>query len=57
MIEKIFNACVAFLLDFAHLLGTDYKTINVVIFCILEPIIFILMVIWIVRLKRKLKQK
>lgn len=41
MINAIFDACVVFLLALARLLGTTYETVNVWIFCIIEPVAFI----------------
>ena len=41
-IDKIFNACVDLLQYLADKFKTDYNTINVVIFCIIWPVITIL---------------
>lgn len=40
MFDAVFNACVVFLLALARMLGTTYETVNVWIFCIIEPIAF-----------------
>lgn len=53
--ENIFKLCVQFLLNLSEFLGTDYYTINVVIFCFVEPTVFILLVIYIVHLRKILR--
>jgi len=52
MIE-IFDACVALLYTMASFFGTTYKAINVWIFCIIEPVIFIVLLIRIAHLKSR----
>ena len=42
-IDLIFNYCVVFLLWSASILGLTYKQINVLIFCILWPILTIIL--------------
>jgi hypothetical protein len=39
--DKVFDGCVTLLLWAAKVCHTDYNTINVVIFCIIMPIIII----------------
>lgn len=56
MIDFIFNACVIFLQALARLLGTTYETVNVWIFCILEPIAFLALAYFAFRLQRKCRQ-
>jgi hypothetical protein len=60
--QYIFNLCVDLLYWGAGLLGTDYVTINVWIFCVIWPIITLLLVAFVVmefgyifKLKRRLK--
>ena len=43
MIDKIFDLCVKLLVKIAELTGTTYKTVNVIIFCVLVPMAFILL--------------
>lgn len=45
MIDKIFDLCVKLLVKIAEVTGTTYKTVNVIIFCVLGPLIFILLLI------------
>tara|TARA_R100000005_G_C5001117_1_gene208126 strand:- start:4828 stop:5007 length:180 start_codon:yes stop_codon:yes gene_type:complete len=54
MIE-IFDACVALLYTMAEFFGMTYKAINVWIFCIIEPIIFIYVLLRLIYWKRKYK--
>lgn len=56
MIDAVFNACVVFLLALADLLGTTYETINVWIFCVIEPIAFFALAGFAVYQARKIRQ-
>jgi len=55
--DEIFNYCVELLYYWGDIVGLSYKEINVWIFVIIEPIIFIIMLVWIIRLRKKIKQK
>ena len=54
--NEIFNWCVELLQWGAQKLGTTYVDINVWIFCIIEPIVFLGMLIFIIRQSRIIKQ-
>ena len=61
--DNVFYWCVEILVVAAKALNMTYEEINVWIFCIIEPIIFILMCIWLIylifrvsKLKAKLKE-
>lgn len=54
--NDIFDWCVRVLEQSAHFFGTTYKSINVWIFVIIEPIIFFVMLIVIIRQSKKLKR-
>ncbi len=41
----IFDLLVKWLIDLSHFLGITYKEINIIIFCILEPIVYLIMLI------------
>jgi len=43
MTEKVFDLCVKVLVKIATLFGTDYKTVNVIIFCVIMPVLFIVL--------------
>jgi len=58
--DNLFDACVEFLRWLGDIVGLSYKEINIWIFVIIEPIIFILMLLWILKFKKilnKLKNK
>lgn len=48
---QTFDICVALLYEMAAFFGTTYKAVNVWIFCIIEPIIFIGLLLRIAHLK------
>jgi len=54
--NEIFDLCVDFLNWLADLLGMTYKEINIWIFVILEPIVFIIL-LWIIFRQRKIIKK
>jgi len=54
--SEIFSWCVDLLNYLAKQFNLSYVQINVIIFCIIEPIVFIWMAIVIVRQRRKIKQ-
>lgn len=58
MIKEIFDACVDLLIWLADLTGTTYEEINVIIFVIVEPIFILVLMAYIIVLRRRLlKQK
>jgi hypothetical protein len=52
--HMIFRDCVQLLNVLANLTGTSYETINVLIFCLIGPVIFILMAYKIYSLNKRL---
>jgi hypothetical protein len=40
IINKVFDLCVKILVKIADLTGMNYKTVNVIIFCVIGPIVF-----------------
>ncbi len=52
--DNLFDACVEFLRWLGDMVGLSYKEINIWIFVIIERIIFILMLVWIIRLRNKI---
>ncbi len=56
MIHSLFNWCVNVLEDGARLLGMSYEAINIWIFCVIEPIAFLLMLLWILRQRRQIRK-
>ena len=55
MTDKIFNWCVDILVNFAELLGLTYNEINVYIFVIITPLIFLIMFFIIITQQIKIK--
>jgi hypothetical protein len=54
--ELIFKLCVDVLIFLANVLGITYQEINVWIFCIIEPIVFIYMLTLIIKQNRYIKR-
>lgn len=54
--DQIFDWCVALLINWANALGMTYNEINIWIFVILEPIVFLVMVFVIIWQYRKIKK-
>jgi hypothetical protein len=52
--NDLFDLCVEFLIWLGPYFGLSYKEINIWIFVIIEPSIFLFMLFWIIRLKRKI---
>jgi hypothetical protein len=53
--NEIFKWCVELLQWGAQKLGTTYEIVNVWIFCIIEPIIFLCMLIILINQRRKIR--
>ena len=54
LINNIFDWCVRFLVWLAGIFGLTYKAVNVIIFCFLWPLFTLLLVWYILKLKREL---
>ena len=54
--ELIFKLCVDVLIFLANVLGITYQEINVWVFCIIEPIVFIYMLTLIIKQNRYIKR-
>ena len=55
-INKLFDLCVDLLIWLGDKLGISYEAINIWIFVIIEPIIFIIMLVLIIRYRLKIKK-
>ncbi len=55
--DKLFHQCAEFLRCLASETGMTYKEINIWIFVIIEPIVFVLMLLYIIYLNNKLYRK
>lgn len=56
-IDKTFNFCVKLLFDVADIIGISYEEINVWIFCVIWPILTLIMFGEIMRLRLKIDSK
>ena len=56
-IDETFNFCVYLLYDLAKILGITYEEINVWIFCVIWPILSLVMFAEILRLRMKINTK
>lgn len=56
MMNKTFYQCVRFLEVWADRLNMTYEELNVWIFCIIEPVIFLILVYIILKQRKKIKQ-
>jgi hypothetical protein len=56
LMNKIFIACADLLIWLAHLTGTTYEEINLIIFVVLGPIVFLLLIGYIVFLRKRLSK-
>ena len=54
-IDQTFDFCVQLLIDVAHIFGITYEEINVWIFCVIWPILSLIMFVEIIRLKSIIK--
>lgn len=54
LMNKIFDACVRLLVWIAELTGTTYEEINVIIFVIVEPIFILVLIVYIIMLRRRI---
>jgi hypothetical protein len=53
--NEVFDICLAILIWIADLFKITYKEANIWIFVIIEPILFILMLYFIIKQRRKIK--
>ena len=54
-IDAIFRYCVVLLVNSAAILGISYEALNIWIFIIIQPLIILVLFVWVMRLKRKIK--
>ena len=55
-IDTIFNFCVRILYDVANILGISYEEINVWLFCVIWPILSLVLFAEVIRLRIKNEQ-
>ena len=55
-IDAIFRYCVVLLVNVAKVLGISYEALNIWVFIIIQPMIIVMLLIWALRLQRKIKK-
>mgnify|MGYP006963485975 FL=1 len=55
-IDAIFRYCVVLLVNMAKVIGISYEALNIWVFIIVQPLIILLLFIWVIRLRRNLKR-
>ena len=54
-IDAIFRYCVVLLVNMAKVIGISYEALNIWVFIIVQPLIIFLLFVWVIRLRRKVK--
>ena len=54
--NELFDLCVEILIYISKIFNISYEEANIWIFVIIEPIIFIIMISYIIHLRRKIKK-
>ncbi len=54
-IDAIFRYCVVLLVNMAKVIGIFYEALNIWVFIIVQPLIIFLLFVWVIRLRRKVK--
>ena len=52
-IDPIFQYCVVLLVNMAKVIGISYEALNIWIFIIVQPLIILLLFIWVIRLRKR----
>ena len=55
-INAIFRYCVVLLVDIADFLGISYEALNIWVFIIIQPLFIVILLVWVLRLRRRLKR-
>ena len=56
VVQSLFDLCVAFLNALAALTGTTYEQINIIVFVILEPLVFFALLFLYLRKRRQYRK-
>ena len=54
-IDAIFRYCVVLLVNVAKPLGISYEALNIWMFIIIQPTIIVILMVWVLRLRRKVR--
>ena len=52
-IDAIFRYCVVLLVNMAKVIGISYEALNIWVFIIVQPLIILLLFVWVIRLRRR----
>ena len=55
-IDATFRYCVVLLVDVAKVFGISYEALNIWVFIIIQPLMIVILLIWALRLRRKIKK-
>ena len=55
-IDAIFRYCVVLLVNIAKVLGISYEALNIWVFIIIQPMIIVVLLGWVLRLRRKVRK-
>ena len=55
-IDAIFRYCVVLLVNVAKALGISYEALNIWVFIIIQPMITVFLLVWVLRLRGKVKK-
>ena len=55
-IDAIFRYCVVLLVNIAKVLGISYEALNIWVFIIFQPMIIVVLLGWVLKLRRKVKK-
>ena len=55
-IDAILRYCVVLLVDLARVFGISYEALNIWVFVIIQPLIIVILLIWALSLRRKIKK-
>ena len=55
-VDAIFRYCVVLLVNIANALGISYEALNIWVFIIIQPLIILVLLGWVLRLRRKVRK-
>ena len=55
-IDAIFRYCVVLLVNIAKVLGISYEALNIWVFIIIQPLIILILLGWVLKLRRKIRK-
>ena len=55
-VDAIFRYCVVLLVNVANALGISYEALNIWVFIIIQPLIILILLGWVLKLRRKVRR-